>query len=131
MEHIVPSVPIELDGKQHRLVFDFNAQAVFEEATGVTVLSLFDKKGRLKISSRFTRALLWSQLLHFDEQVQFDEFGRIAEPPALSMHHIGKLITQQNLKEVNSKTAEALLLFFRPAKARTEAETEEKNPPSR
>jgi hypothetical protein len=131
MEHIVPSVPIELDGKQHRLVFDFNAQAVFEEATGVTVLSLFDKKGRLKISSRFTRALLWSQLLHFDEQVQFDEFGRIAEPPALSMQHIGKLITQQNLKEVNSKTAEALLLFFRPAKAKTEAETEEKNPPSR
>jgi hypothetical protein len=128
---IAPFVPLELGGKARRLVFDFNAQAAFEEIAGITVLSLFDKQGRLKISSRYTRALLWSQLLHFDEKVQFDEFGRITEHPELSMQQVGSLISRDNLKEVNTSTAEALLLFFKPAKPKTEGTAEEKNPPVR
>jgi hypothetical protein len=131
-EPIMASVPIKLAGKDRRLVFDFNAQAAFEEVTGVEVISLFDKKGRLKISSRFTRALLWCQLLHFDEAVQFDEFGRITQHPELSMQQVGKLITRDTLGEITNKTSEALILFFRPAKEKPAAEeVAQADPPGR
>jgi hypothetical protein len=125
---IMPSVPIELDGRNFNLIFDFNAQCAFEEVTGTTVLSLFDKRGRLTISSRFTRALLWSQFLFEDEQVSFDEFGRIVQQPELNMQAVGRMITHKTLQLVNSKTREALLLFFKPDK---KSEEDSKNPPSR
>jgi hypothetical protein len=125
-----PSVEITLDGKTYKLVFDFNAQAVFEEVTGTPLWDLFDKKGRLKISSRFTRALLFCQLLHHDPKVQFDDFGRITEPPQLSMRQVGNLITRDTMAEVQKKTAEALLLFFKPAKTEGEGE-KNADPPSR
>jgi hypothetical protein len=112
---MMPSVPIELDGRNFNLIFDFNAQCAFEEVTGTTVLSLFDKRGRLTISSRLTRALLWAQFLYDDEQISFDEFGRIVQQPELSMQAVGKM-------------REALLLFFKPGK---KSEEEPKNPPSR
>ena len=129
METIHPSVDLTLDEKVRKLVFDFNAQAVFEEITGSQIADLFDKKGRLKISSRFTRALLFCQLLHHDEKVRFDEFGRITDPPELTMQQVGRLITRDNLGEVHDKTTKALILFFKPAK---KEETEPiQNPPSR
>lgn len=118
MDVIMQSVPLKLAGKDRRLVFDFNAQAVFEEVAGVELISLFDKKGRLKVSSRFTRALLWCQLLHFDEKVTFDEFGRIVEHPELSMQQVGKLINRDTLTEITNATSQAVILFFRPAKAK-------------
>lgn len=125
---IMPSVEIVLDGRKFNLVFDFNAQAIFEEITGVTVLSLFDRKGKYRGSSRHTRAFLFSQLLHGDEQVQFDEFGRINVPPEFNMLQVGRMITRDNLKEVTTKTNKALINFF---KANTEEKAPAENPPSR
>jgi hypothetical protein len=106
---IVRSVPISLEGKEKRLVFDFNAQAAFEKVAGVSV---FDKKC-MRTSSKIVRALLWAELLHHDEQVQFDEFGEIVVPPEHSMMAVGRMITRKNLKEVNEKVFLAFNLFFK------------------
>jgi len=130
-DSISPSVSLELGGQQRQLVFDFNAQAAFEKVTGIAVGDLFDRRGKLKIASRFTRALLWSQLLHFDKRVQFDEFGEIVAPPELSMQQVGALITRANLNEVTRKTAEALIAFYREPKADEGNEGGEENPQSR
>jgi hypothetical protein len=119
---ILPSVQIELGGKMRTLVMDFNAQAAFEEATG---LGIFHKK---VLSSRptplVTRALLWAELLHADEQVRFDEFGRMTEPPELSVTAVGKLITRQNVNEINQKIFKAFRLFF---KEESESKPSKKN----
>jgi len=135
---IIPFQEIELAGEKFRLVFDFNAQAAFEEVTGVTIGDLFDKRGRLVIASRFTRALLWAQLLHFDKQVQFDEFGRITVPPCFSMQQVGKMIVRGNFTEVTHKTREALLAFYANPKEKKGhgdveggAKNEPANPPGR
>jgi hypothetical protein len=124
---VLPTVEIELGGKTRRLVFDFNAQAAFEKVTGVSV---FDNKA-MRTSSRIVRALLWAQLLHFDEDVSFDEFGEIVNPPELSLPAVGKLITKDNLKQVNRKVFEAFALFFKAAKKEDKQVDEAKNPPSR
>jgi hypothetical protein len=136
---IMPSVKIvlrtpckemrgEMREREFELVFDFNAQAIFEEITGVSVLSLFGKKGNLLNSSRYTRAFLFCQLLSQDENVQFDEFGRIVSPPELSIIQIGKMITPKNLTEVTTKTRQALINFF---KEPAPEEEPKENPPSR
>jgi hypothetical protein len=110
-EPISPFETIVLGGRERRLVMDFNAQAAFEEATS---LSIFDKK---VLSSRpsplVTRAMLWAALLHEDEQVRFDEFGRITTPPELSVQAVGRLITPSNMREINKKLFKALNSFFR------------------
>jgi hypothetical protein len=128
---ILSHVPINLGGVERRLVFDFNAQAAFEKVTGVSV---FDNKA-MKTSSRIVRALLWAQLLHFDEKVRFDEFGEIVSPPELSMQEVGKLINRANMPEINLKVFQAFTLFFRESKPQTTDGVEEKeapaNPPSR
>ena len=128
---IIPFQEIELAGEKLRLVFDFNAQAAFEEVTNVCIGDLYDGRGRLKIASRYTRALLWAQMLHFDPQVQFDEFGRITMPPRLTMRQVGALITPQNVVEVTNKTREGLLNFFSKPKAGKKNEGGEKNPHER
>jgi hypothetical protein len=108
---IQPSVSIELGGKTRILVIDFNAQAAFEEATG---LSIFDKKVlRPRPTPLVTRALLWAALLHADEQVRFDEFGRMTEPPELTVTAVGKLITHHNVNEVNRQVFKAFRFFFK------------------
>jgi hypothetical protein len=108
---ILPSVSIELGEKTRVLVIDFNAQAAFEEATG---LSVFDKKVlRSRPTPLVTRAMLWAALLHADEQVRFDDFGRMTEPPVLTVIAVGKLITRQNINEVNEKIFKAFRLFFK------------------
>jgi hypothetical protein len=124
---IQPSIEIELAGKTRRLVFDFNAQAAFEQIAGVSV---FDKKA-MRISSRMVRALLWAELLHFDEEVSFDEFGEIVSPPELSLNAVGNLITRDNLREVNRKVFEAFSAFFKAAKKDDAKGDDAKNPPSR
>ncbi|HEY2361205.1 MAG TPA: hypothetical protein VGK36_08825 [Candidatus Angelobacter sp.] len=115
MESTHPSVDLQIGDKAYRLVFDFNAQAIFEEITGATIDKLFAKKGNAVISSRYTRALLFSQLLHHDPAVQFDEFGRITVPPVLNMQQVGALITRGNMTEVHRKVVEAVVLFYKPA----------------
>lgn len=121
-EQIQPFVSIELAGKKRILVIDFNAQASFEEATS---LSIFDKKVlRTRPTPLVTRALLWAALLHADEQVRFDEFGRMVEPPELTVMAVGKLITRHNINEVNEKVFKALRLFF---KDEEEKQTVKKN----
>jgi hypothetical protein len=127
---IMPSEEIVLDGRKFNLIFDFNAQCAFEEVSGTTVLELIDKRGRPKISSRYTRALLWSQLLHDDEQVRFDEYGRIVEPPEFSMQKVGNFITRDTLNEISTKTRKAFVQFFRAPNPAGEAE-DSKNPPNR
>jgi hypothetical protein len=124
---IQPSVEIELGGKMRRLVFDFNAQAAFEKVTGISV---FDSKA-VRTSSRIIRALLWAELLHFDEEVAFDEFGEIVNPPELSLNAVGGLITKGNLREVNRKVFEAFRVFFKVEKKPESQGDENKNPPSR
>src|ERR1043166_640154 len=123
---VLPSVEIELGGKPRRLVFDFNAQAAFEKVTGVSV---FDNKA-MRTSSRIVRALLWAELLHFDEKVSFDEFGEILTPPELGLNAVGSLITNANLREVNRKVLEAYGLFLKVATKEEKGE-EPKNPSSR
>lgn len=128
-DQIIPFQEIELGGEKLRLVFDFNAQAAFEEVTGVTIGDLFDKRGRLlNLSSRITRALLWAQLLHFDKQVQFDEFGRITVPPRLSMQQLGQFITSKNLSEVTHKTRDIFLAFYRTPKSDKKGDAVEGGP---
>jgi hypothetical protein len=108
---ILPTVELELGGKIRVLVMDFNAQAAFEEATG---LNIFDKKVlRSRPTPLVTRALLWAELLHADEQVRFDEFGRMTEPPELTVTDVGKLITSRNVNEINQKIFKAFKLFFK------------------
>lgn len=126
---ILPAVEITLAGREHKLVFDFNAQAAFEKITGT---SIFDPKA-MRTSSRIVRALLWAELLHHDKQVKFDEFGEIVVPPELSLNQVGSLITAANLREVNKKVFEAYRLFFREEKPAEESENErgDKNPPNR
>lgn len=124
---IQPCVEIELADKMRRLVFDFNAQAAFEKITGVSV---FDKKA-MRTSSRIVRALLWAELLHFDEEVVFDEFGEIVNPPELSLNAVGSLITNANLREVNRKVFAAFGAFFKVVKKQDNKGDENKNPPSR
>jgi hypothetical protein len=123
---ILPSVSIELGGKTRRLVFDFNAQAVFEKVTGISV---FDAKAT-RVSSRMVRAMLWAQLLHFDEQVRFDEYGEIVTSPEISLRQAGALVTIDTLREVQTKCLEAYNLFFKSAK-KQEGEKPQENPPSR
>lgn len=110
-DSIMPSESIVLAGRERRLVIDFNAQAAFEEATG---LSIFDKKVlRARPTPVVTRAMLWAALLHDDEQVRFDEFGHITDPPELSVTAVGKLITRHNINEINQKVFKAFQLFFK------------------
>jgi hypothetical protein len=117
---IMPSDNLILAGRERRLVIDFNAQAAFEKATG---LSIFDKKVlRPQTTPLVTRAMLWAALLHDDEQVRFDEFGHMTEPPELSMQAVGKLINRKNVNEINRKVFNALKLFF---------QEEEENRPSK
>jgi hypothetical protein len=110
-DEIMPSESLMLGGRERRLVIDFNAQAAFEEATGVSV---FDKKvltGRP--SPRVVRAMVWAALLHDDAQVAFDEFGRMTNPPELTVTAVGKLITHANFTEVAKKAFKAFNLFFK------------------
>lgn len=130
-EPISPSVSIVLGGRERKLVFDFNAQAAFEKVSGMAFNDLFDRRGNLKPTARFTRALLWSQLLHFDQKVRFDEFGEIVVPPELSMQEVGALITRANLNEVTLKTAEAITAFYIEPKKQESNEGGGKNPPGR
>lgn len=128
MTQILPTVELELGGKTRRLVFDFNAQAAFEKVAGVSV---FDNKA-MRTSARIVRALLWSELLHFDPKVRFDEFGEIVEPPELGLNEVGKLITNKNLLEVNRKVFEAFSLFFKAEKKQQDEDSSATaNPPSR
>ena len=124
---VVPSIEIELGGKTRLLVFDFNAQSAFEKVTGISV---FDRKA-MRTSARIVRALLWAELLHFDEKVSFDEFGEIVDPPELGLNAVGSLITNANLREVNRKVFEAYGLFFKAAAKKEDKGDEAKNPPSR
>lgn len=107
----MPSVSLVLGERERRLVIDFNAQAAFEEATG---LSVFDKKVLTsRPSPRVVRAMVWAALLHDDEQVAFDEFGRITNPPELTVTAVGKLITRANFNEAGQKAFKAFQLFFK------------------
>jgi hypothetical protein len=110
-DKIMPSVSLELGGRQRSLVIDFNAQAAFEEATG---LSIFDKKVlTARPSPRVVRAMVWAALLHDDEQVRFDEFGRMTNPPELTVTAVGNLITRHNVNEAGQKAFKAFQLFFK------------------
>ncbi len=62
-----PSVPIMLDKERH-LLFDLNAMAAIEEATGK---SIFEEKAIAGLlgGAKGMRLLLWACLLHEDEQL--------------------------------------------------------------
>jgi hypothetical protein len=70
-------IMIDLD-KPRKLVFDLNAMAHYESATGKSALAIGESTGATEL-----RALLWACLIHEDEE--------------LSVSDVGKLINAQNM----------------------------------
>jgi len=98
-----PAVNIMLD-KERRLLFDLNAMAAFEDATGKSVFSL----KAASLGAKDLRALLWSMLLHEDD--------------TLTLKQVGSWITPGNMAGI----AEQLTLAF--AAAMPESEGKETGP---
>ena len=73
-------VIINLD-KPRKLVFDLNAMAAYEEATGKSATQIGENAGAIGL-----RALLWACFLHEDE--------------TLTLKEVGKLITAENMNDV-------------------------------
>jgi hypothetical protein len=89
MRSPITTVKIELD-KERTLRFDFNALALFEEATGLNTLenSMWDQ-----VNARNLRALLWAALRHEDK--------------TLSLEDVGSMISAQNMGYITDKVMEA------------------------
>ena len=67
-----PRIPVVLD-RPRTLLFDFNALALFEEATGLSVLA-----GGMTVGSvRELRAFLWAGLRHEDPDLTLEDVGRM------------------------------------------------------
>lgn len=82
-------VPIELDKIRHILV-DFNALALYEEATGKSALrGEFNSR-----SAKEVRAMLWSFLVH--------------EDPNLTIHDVGRMLNVNSFERVLRALNEAL-----------------------
>jgi hypothetical protein len=86
----LPKVPITLNGKQYRLVFDFNAIARVEELTGMNLFGSFDFTN---LNASKFRAMLYASLLK--------------ENPAITLDEAGELINAKNLAEITIKMVEA------------------------
>lgn len=99
------TVKIALD-RERELLFDFNAIAVVEEALGQ---SLLDGATWKKPSVRSTRAMLWAALLHDDDSVRFDDFGRMTQAPKLTLAQCGRWLQKYGAGYAFEKLFEAWL----------------------
>lgn len=69
-------VTVSHEGKDYTLVFDFNAFAEFEEATGVeNALTILEDPSAL--GARLSRALFWSGLKTHQPNITVEEAGRV------------------------------------------------------
>ena len=88
---IKPIVKVNLD-KPRSLIFDLNAMASFQEATGKNMFAGgIDNMGPLEL-----RALLWSCLVHEDE--------------ALTIKQVGAMLTTDNMQDVTTAIGKAFSL---------------------
>lgn len=81
---------INLD-KPRKLVFDLNAMSAYEEVTGESV---FDLQSKTPTAKMF-RALVWAALLSEDENITLKE--------------VGKLITSENMTEIQRKMDQTII----------------------
>jgi len=76
-------VLVEIGGESRRLVYDFNALASIEEATGRNML---DGSGWLKPKAKDFRAFVWAGLLH--------------DWPEVTLEQVGRWLSEANLQDV-------------------------------
>jgi hypothetical protein len=119
-----PTVAVRFVGEENdrHLLFDMNAIAVAEEACGCPILN--DVAFWKKPGVRQVRALLWAALLHEDEQVRWDEFGRMTVPPELTIRRAGELMQGYGFAPTLKKLLDAWKL------SAAEPEKESKRPPA-
>lgn len=85
-----PEVKVTLGGKERTMVFDLNAMAAFEEATGKGLLDGSFKSSDM--TSGHLRTMLWACL--------------ISEDGALTREQVGSWVTMENILEITSKLNE-------------------------
>jgi hypothetical protein len=87
---LVKPIPIELD-KPRALLYDFNALAEFEDATGWSIGEALIGHGD---SAKMLRALLWCGLLH--------------ETPNLTIEEVGSWLDLKSFGDIRSKIDKAV-----------------------
>jgi len=89
LDPTLPDVKLILAGKTYQLVFDFNAIAQAEIATGINLLQASIDTA----SAQSLRGLLWASLLK--------------QNPTISIEHVGSLITMKNAPTIWAAIREA------------------------
>jgi hypothetical protein len=79
---------INLD-KPREMVFDLNAMAAYEDATGKSAFAISEN-----INAGSIRALLWATLMHEDD--------------TLTIKDVGKMIHPGNMQEISEKIAKLI-----------------------
>lgn len=67
----------EVEGRSYRLKFDWNAAAVYEDASGRPVSDVLLDISREKLSAKSLRAMLWSGLQEHHAEVTLKEAGHL------------------------------------------------------
>lgn len=98
----------EVDGREHRVRFTWNAAAAYEEMAGKPLSDALLDVAREKLSARSLRAMLWAGLQEVDENV--------------TLKDVGRLIDRMGRKEAQRVMGVALRYFF------PELEKPEKSP---
>jgi hypothetical protein len=70
----LPKVPVEIDGKEYFLVFDFNSIVVAESLTGLNLLNALDFSA---IDATKLRALLYASLLKLQPDITLESAGAL------------------------------------------------------
>lgn len=91
-------VPIILDKPRH-LLYDLNALAAFEEATGKSFLGGMSLEA---LTTKDLRALIWAGLLH--------------EEPELTLQYVGSIVHAGNLADIDRQIGIAMGLAMPDAK---------------
>jgi len=89
LDPTLPDVKLILAGKTYQLVFDFNAIAQAEIATGINLLQASIDTA----SAQSLRGLLWASLLK--------------QNPTLTIEHVGSLVTMKNAPTIWAAIREA------------------------
>ena len=103
----------EVDGKQYRVRFSWNAAAVYEETAGRPLSDALLDVARERFSAKSLRAMLWAGLQDEHEDVTLKDAGR--------------LIDKMGRKEAQRVMGVALRYFFPELEP---AETKSPDPPS-
>lgn len=90
VKHALPDVtprsfPLMVNGRERRVIFDFNALARFEEETGLNAL---DDDLTRKMTATQTRAFLWAGLLCHEPELTIQEAGAMFD--VVSIFRVGR-----------------------------------------